>query len=460
MKKLTALTIVIMFTLAFIMSAYAEDASSNTAAVAKGDTRITIGGDLRFRGEFDHNTGDQLNDGKLRPNTATPPQMVGGQDDHTSAYDGRVRLNVDAKVSDSVEGYVEVESENENYTWAATSTTTGRGSATGIYPAGNSMLGSLYLRQAWLQYTKDIFGLKVGHQLLVLGNGIFFDHTKFGDDAIVVFANPIKNLTIAALTSKFQERNTSRNDDSNDYTILAVYKGDNYNVSGDISYVDDQGFANLVPAYKKAHVWNFALRGDATVGNFVVRPDVEIQAGKFLNVTNAPDATLKGWAWMLGLDYKLSPAVLTLEAAQGSGKKSSSTGFEMFITSLGNDQRYTYLYEQIMKTGAGSVGTGLSNTTYIKGGAAVEFTKALSGEMYLYWLRATEAVVLNPVNTLKDSPSHDLGWELDAKVTYMLAKNLKYWVESGYMWTGSAYNYAGIGRDNAYGIRNGIQLSF
>ncbi|MBF0567192.1 MAG: alginate export family protein, partial [Nitrospirae bacterium] len=378
-----------------------------------------------------------------------------------------VRLNVDAKVSDSVEGYVELESgdnTHDTYTWGANATPNGPAGvpagATGVYPAGNTKEGSLYLRQAWLQYSKDQYGLKVGHQLLKLGNSLFFDHTKFGDDAILVFANPVKNLTLAALTARFQERSQYVNDDSSDYTILAVYKGENYNISGDVSFVNDQGFANLVPSYSKAHVWNFGIRGDATFANVVIRPDLEIQAGKFIGITKVPDATVKGWSWMFGLDYKLEPAVLTLEAAQGSGKKSTTTDFESYITSLGSDQHYTFVYEYRMKAASGTIGTGVANTTYIKGGANANFTKDLSGEMYLYWLRATEAVALNSVSALKDSPSHNLGWELDAKVSYMLAKNLKYYIEGGYMWVGDAYNYAGIGKNDAYGIRNGIQLNF
>ena len=59
-----------------------------------------------------------------------------------------------------------------------------------------------------------------------------------------------------------------------------------------------------------------------------------------------------------------------------------------------------------------------------------------------------------------NNPDDELGWEIDGKVTYKLAKNLKYWVEGGYLFVGDAYNDANDEADDAWRLRHGIQLSF
>jgi predicted porin len=74
----------------------------------------------------------------------------------------------------------------------------------------------------------------------------------------------------------------------------------------------------------------------------------------------------------------------------------------------------------------------------------------------LLWLRATEDVSINggPADS-------DLGWEVDWKGTYKLARNLSYWVEGGYLFTGDAYQFPGnVDADNAFALRHGVQLSF
>ncbi len=66
------------------------------------------------------------------------------------------------------------------------------------------------LRQAWIQYTgSGLFGVpagvKIGHQLLTLGEKQFLNHERFGDDALVLFVNPTKELSLAAATIKANE---------------------------------------------------------------------------------------------------------------------------------------------------------------------------------------------------------------------------------------------------------------
>ncbi|MEO5361280.1 MAG: putative porin [Nitrospirota bacterium] len=529
MKKLAVVVMAMVFALSFALAAYAADAPSDTAVVAKGDTKITIGGEIRFRGEYTHNRYNQLNDGNqyyssriVSPFGVTVSKNSGPitpNNDHQAYYDGRVRISLDAKVSDSVEGFVELESGTGNtsdtWTWGNTGADTTTGAAgsgsTGIYPSGNSKVGTMYIRQAWIKYEQPMYGIKVGHQLLMLGNGLFFDHTKFGDDAIVVWVNPTKNFHIGALTAKFREGTgatsalaaqtaaatpggTGLANDADAYVLLASYKGSNFNVSADVTAVNDQSITSSTPVAggptfnDNAHLWNFGIRGDVQISAATLRGDLEFQTGKW--VRNAPgqdNGRFRGWAALAGLDYKVGPVKLTGEFAYGSGKAGDDTGSDIntFVTSLGNDQHYTYVYEYRVKSAAGGISTGLANTLYVKGGAKVDITKQLSAEAYLYWLYAAKAVALNDAGGFiagipyNPNMSRDLGWELDAKVTYAFAKNLKYWVEGGYMWTGAAYDYRTsqttyvnasspatsyntytYSRDNAYAIRNGIQLNF
>ncbi|MBF0343604.1 MAG: alginate export family protein [Nitrospirae bacterium] len=487
MKKLILMMMLLMLVFGTASVIYAADeASTTTAVVAGGETKITLAGELRFRGEFSSNLKDQLNDGKKRwDKTTTPAGFSGGSDDHNAYYDGRVRLSIDAKIGSEVEGFVELESGSNNtdiWGWGnAKATDTG---ARGIFPEGNTKKGELFIRQAWIKYTKSLYGLKVGHMPLILGNGLFFDHTKFGDDAIVVFADPNKYVHVGVLAIKLNEQGTNHPDDGDAYVALVTYKDDKgLNLSGDITYVNDQGFSALIPTYNYAHIWNFAIRGDYMFGAATLRGDLEVQAGKFRGIGNVQDATVDGWAGLLGLDYKLSggvPVKLTLEGAYGSGKASDDTSKDVktFITSLGNDQHYTFVYEYKLKSAAGANNTGLANTLYLKGGAKAEFTKALDGELNIYWLQAAKKVALNGGTTVLGapsvSPSRDLGWEIDTKITYKIAKNLKYFVEGGYMFTGKSYDSVvqtraagpagpatySIERNDAYAIRNGIQLNF
>ncbi|KJU87592.1 conserved hypothetical protein, secreted [Candidatus Magnetobacterium bavaricum] len=478
--------LMLMLVLGTVSVMYAAEEASTTAVVAGGETKITLAGELRFRGEFSRNLKDQLNDDERRlVTTPAPPGFKFGDDDHNAYYDGRVRLSVDAKIGKEVQGFLELESGSDNtdlWTWGkGTSDATAVSGATGIYPNGNSKRGDLHIRQAWILYTKDTYGLKVGHQLWYLGNKLFFDHTKFGDDGIRIIIDPTKYVHIEIKTIKLTEQTTNHPDDGDAYILEMKYKGNGVNASADIAYVNDQNFAALVPAYQYAHVWNIGLRGDYTNGPVTVRGDIEAQAGKLENADNKDleDATLKGWAALLGLDYRIAgniPLRLTLEGAYGSGESSDDTSsdFKTFITSLGNDQHYTYVYEYKLKSAAGATNTGIANTFYIKGEANAKFTDKLDGTLSLYWLQAAKKVALNAVagpGLPIVNPSKDLGWELDTKITYKLAKNLQYYVEGGYMFVGRAYDNViqnrvlpvaefSTERSDAYAVRNGIQFNF
>jgi len=431
----------------------AEIPSDTTAVIAKGKTQITLGGELRFRGFYGKNL-------RVREDDTYP--------DNQANYDYRVRLSLEAKVSPNTTGFVELESGTftaDNVTWGSQN-----GGARGFYDLGNTKESNVTIRQAWIQYQGTGLlgvpaGIKLGRQLVKLGYGLFYDHTYFGDDAILVFVQPMKELTLAAFTIKWSEGQTTRNDDSTGYGILAAYAGKGFGLSADIAYVDHQNISGLGNA--DIYLWNIGLRGNVddiagTGLNF--KADVEFQTGKIKDLS--PEIKLKGWAAMAGLDYKFKtvPLSLTLEYAIGSGDKNSTNDkLENFITALGQEQHYTFVYEYLTPSACsglfyGNNRTGICNTQYVKFGGAYDITKDLKAELYGYWLRAHKAVAINSSSA---TPDKDLGWEVDAKVTYQIDKGLTYWIEGGYFWPGDAYKVSATkDADDAWAVRHGIQLKF
>lgn len=440
MKKYMALILSVLFVLGFAANAFAVHAeipAETQAVVAKGTTQISLGGEIRIRGEYQQNTSD-FND-----NAA----------DHKAYYDQRIRLNVEAKVTPNTTGFVQIEVGNgervNNYTWGVDAGTSG---TKGVYGKGEAKRGDLQVAQAWILNTGSGLlgipaGVKVGHMPLALGNKLFFNHTLYGDDAIVFFMDPTKELHVGLITAKLAEGNINFNDDSNGYVGLFTYKaGKTANVSGDITYVDDQAAA---PG--GLHVWNFGLRGDAKFSGFGLKADIELQSGKAKGTT--ADTKYKGYALLLGADYTLNNVKLVAEYGYGSGDKTDTTDVEVFVTALGQSPNYTYVYDYRTATAAGAAGTGIANTQYVKVGASSSLAKGLTGGLDLYILRA---------NKVASGKSKTLGTEIDWIVKYQLDKNLVYYVEGGYLMAGGFYDSAANSNnaDDAYAIRHGISLSF
>lgn len=457
MKKYGSILAVVVLLLGFAAMASAAPAeipSDTSAVIAKGKTQITLGGELRFRGYYWKNA-----------------PVKADNTENNAGYDYRVRLNLEAKVSPNTTGYIELESgpqdeefKKDNVTWGL-----GKDGARGVYNVGNTKESNVTIRQAWVQYQGTGLlgvpaGVKVGRQLIKLGYGLFYDHTYFGDDAILMFVQPIKELTLAAALIKWSEGITTLNDDSNGYVILGAYAGKGWGISADIAYVDHQNFSAPVDI----HLWNFGLRGNVddiagTGLNF--KADVEFQTGKvtYGEISGREDLKLRGWAFMAGLDYKFKsiPLSLTLEYAIGSGDDDNTDNKEKsFITALGQEQHYTFVYEYLTKSACTFLNTsrtGLCNTQYVKFGGAYDITKDLKAELYGYWLRAHKAVAINGY-TDKDK---EIGWEVDAKLTYQIDKGLTYFIEGGYFWPGDAYKLQnGKDPDDAWGVRHGIVLKF
>ena len=145
-------------------------------------------------------------------------------DGHSATvYSTNVNLTVDAKVADNIRGLVELETAKD-------------GSAnSGLFYWGDAARGydskpnaDILVRNAWIQYTGAGLGLpagiKIGHMPISLGEKQFLNNERFGDDAILVWIDPTKELHIAAGTVKLNEGDVfEHSDDLNGYVLLATY---------------------------------------------------------------------------------------------------------------------------------------------------------------------------------------------------------------------------------------------
>ena len=124
MKKYLALVLGVIFTLGFAASAFAihaEIPAETQAVVAKGSTQVTLGGELRFRGEYRH-----AND--LNSNSTPAASTDNAANDSISSYDGRVRIRIQADVSKNTMGVIHLETGSgttDAYTWGTSGETAG-----------------------------------------------------------------------------------------------------------------------------------------------------------------------------------------------------------------------------------------------------------------------------------------------------------------------------------------------
>ena len=436
MKKYLALILGVLFVLSFAASAFAihaEIPSETTATVAKGATQITLGGELRVRGWYQNN-------------------IVSGlpADSNSQAwYDQRVRLSLDATVAPGVEGFVQLESSNgingsataDNYVWGSQDPLGAAGTN------GGNKTSDLKVLQAWILYSGSGLlgfnsGLKIGHMPLALGHMEFFDHTKFGDDAIVFFMDPTKQLHVGLLTIKFMEGATSDNtDDLDGYVGLMTYKvNDTASLGVNYTYLNnsDGDFSHQ----------NLGIHGKASFAGVGLKGAADLQFGE------SGSTDFGGYAVMLGADFKLNPVTLRANFAMGSGDDDATDNDnDAFITYLGADQHYTLVYEYRVIPAGGATATGLNNTTYYNLGVDYAASKDLSMSLDGYILRATEEIA--------DGADKDAGWEVDAKIKYALAKNLSYQFDAGYFDAGDMYEDGyGIDAKSVTVLRHTLTLSF
>jgi hypothetical protein len=476
MKKFLFLMLTIVLAVGLSAPAFAVHPSEPSEQVPLiGKAKIELGGSLRFRG--DHRT-DTIGSYSIDPIT---DDVTGfSKDDSRGSYDGRVRLHLNAYVTDNTMGRVQLETGGSNasdtYGWGCTD----ERDPAGFYEEGNCKKDELRVLEAWIQHSFAAapITLKGGHMPLKLGRGLFFNHTRFGDDAITISIAPNDAMTIDLLTVKFDEGDPSDSDDDADaYIGQFNYKQDTISFGADLTYVNDKDWIleNIVGGDNVVNgtteLWNLGIRGEVDVSGVGIYGDVEFQFGEAPLSDWDPlldDVDFGGYAVVVGVDAKVGEIGLNAEFGIGSGQSEEDFDddeINEFVTALSSIQKFTYVYDYRMATAsiAGSTNTGIANTTYIKVGADTKVTPDLSLAGEIYWLQATEEIFFIDKDGAS-SREDELGWEIDARAKYNIDKNLQYFIEGGILFTGELYDElsfaAGEEDDDAYVVRQGIQLAF
>jgi len=478
-KKIIGIIVAAVFVLGFAASAFAihaEIPAETQAVIATGGTQITIGGEVRTRGWYRKNLGAAASVSPVLVGLDGLPAVktgaVGQSTKSSSWYDERIRLSVDAKISPNVQGFIQIESSgtnfdntNDKYVWG---TSNGNSGFSNAHPTSE-----LDFLQAWILYTgQGLFGvpagLKIGHMPLSLSYGQFFDHTQMGDDALVFFVNPVKEMHIAALTIKLAEGAiTDNTDDLDAYVGLMTYKFSDAITAG-INYTflnnSDLGMSQQ----------DLGLHANGNVAGFGYKAQVDFQFGKVLkDVPGVDELTFKGWAAQLNADYNIDAFKIRGTFAYGSGEKdATSDDLKEFTPYVGNIQNYSLIYEYnaattaFNKTGvlnpaspSNGHAAGIANTTYVNLGGDWKATKDVTLSLDGYWFWATETGAWEDFTD--HNVSNNAGWEIDGKIKYQVAKNLTYQIDAGYFNSGSFYDDAyNVDKKGITVLRHLLQLSF
>ncbi|MFO0753064.1 MAG: alginate export family protein [Thermodesulfovibrionales bacterium] len=481
MKKYFALLMSMLFLLGFAASAFAIHAdipSETQAAVAKGSTQITLGGELRFRGWMSTDI-DQSSSSWLPVDSPS-----------AAWYDARVRLSLQADVTKNTTGFVQLETtggstsdltNSDTYVWGRGSVSSASTVGTAVGATENNKPDSqLRILQAWIQHSGTGLlgipaGIKVGHMPLALSQRQFLDHTKFGDDAVLLFAFPMKNLHVAAVTAKVIEGSAGQsNDDTDAYAVLAVYNWNKDNAVG-INLFYAQGnntpINTLLPASggtPAASNWvinedqgikfyNLGFHASGVLYGLTYEAEFDTQFGRTLK--GFAETDFRGYGIFANLGYKINPVTLRAGFAYGSGDKDGMADGKNkeFQTTMGRDVHYAFIYEYTLRTsanmqwldtghsGGGSTGsgvnstgrsTGIANTTYYRLGLDFEPMKDMTASIDGFVIRASKT---------SGGQDKQIGEEIDVKLSYKIDKNLTYSVIAGWMNAGDFYNTGAAG---------------
>ncbi len=500
MKKYLVALLSVMMILAFTVSSDArhevpDQFEYQPQAVKSKKAMVELGGYIRIRGEISDNNTD------LRDTDKGVTAGSCGTDcrDDQSTWNQKTKLSLKATVSPNTLGFVELETSttgtNDSLEWGANDRNNS------IYGKSNAKTSALWIRQSYIAHQTNALGVpsgfKAGHMLLSLGNGLFYNHAQYGDDAVVLWLSPADGLEVSLIGIKIDEGTSSTiSDDADAYVVAAEGAFGPVNFSADITYLQDNSFATEATTVDSdallegdgnisMQLWNIGVRGDVDAGPVNIYADLEFQSGvsdEYKQTTADDDMDFTGYAVMVGAEANVGPVAIHGEFAYGSGDDvDTENEYEGFITSIGSGQRFTYLYDQHVKTASqtpsaasatvsstygNTTNTGLNNTWYGNVGVSAKAGPdiKLSGDLYI--LGASESVVTadsGTDGTDKVSDDQDIGVELDAKITYQVDTNLVYYIETGYLWAGDFYTNVtndGGNIDNPWSVRNGLIFTF
>jgi hypothetical protein len=445
MKKIFILSLSVIALLAFAATAFAlhgtvEKLDYTPSLMKAKSAQIEIGGHMRIRGSFCDNCSDFRD-----------TETIAGEDafdDQNSSYDQRIRLNVKATVSPNTMGFLELENEaggSDGTTWGST------GSGSGIYSGnGNSKNSDMQIRQAYIAHQGNGLGVfsgwKAGHMLIKLGNGMFYNHTKGGDDGLVFWIQPADQTEIALAILKLTEGSGILSDDADVYAVTFETAMSGVSLSGDVAYLNDNN-ETLGATDKGIDLINIAVRADADLGGVNIYGDIDFQTGEVSEFkANGDD---------IDEEDEYSGFITSIS----SGGDIGTFVYDNTVATAAQNGFSTSAAMSSSYAGASST-NGLANTTVFNVGldAKVHPDVKVNGE--LFYLLASEEVA---DDTIEGQDEQDIGLELDAKVTYQIDTNLAYYIETGILFAGDFYSNVTGDKDEVadpWRIRHGIVLSF
>jgi hypothetical protein len=326
-------------------------------------------------------------------------------------------------------------------------------------------------------------GIKVGHMPVSLGEKQFLNNERFGNDMILAWVDPTKELHIAGAIAKLVEREyANHTDDVDGYVLLATYALDKDNtVADNWTWIHSDGYCPTLepvmtsPNVDKLNFHNIGLHGNGDISGLAWAAELDWQTGKVEDVMGlGGDIKAKGSAAFIKLGYMVDPINIRGSFAYGSGDDNpNDEDCKEFQTLQGPADieftnrlvHYTQIYERTVETTAqyalltttatGGLGqktnTGIANTTYYNLGLDWAATPALSMSLDWFYLRASKTL---------PGVSKAAGNELDFKGTYNIAKNLDYFVEAAGFWPGSYYEDTYGEKENVTQLIHGLVLKF
>jgi len=464
--------------LGFAVSAFAlpaEIPADTTAAIAKGGTQVTIGGELRVRGSTRQNMSDYnkyVSNGVITPSNGNSI----GKSEHM-LYDSRYRLSVEAKVTPNTIGFIQLEAADtsntgENSTWGASGTT--QRTYGGSFRYGDQKQNEMRVLQAWIQHSgSGLLGIpayiKIGHQMIQVGAGVFYSHTLQGDDAIVLGISPIKGLDLTALTVKLQENKNLSADDQDLYSFIASYAvNKDIKIGMDASLLQSQ--VGSIGSGWKAELYNIGFNAKANIQGFKLYGTADFQLGSARHIGTI-DSQFRGYAFTGGAAYTFAPVTISFDLGYGSGDSKADSKKSTFLTSQSDVVHMAFIYDYMTTNAAGGVAGGLQNTLFASLGAKADVMKNLNVGGNIILLSAAKKAWGddNWMNATVDTSSKYIGTEIDATLTYQIDKGLKYFVEAGYLFAGNYWKSPALGGishvndrklSDPWAVRHGIQLNF
>lgn len=424
-------------------------AADSTPVVAKGGA-ITIDGSIRMRG------------------TSESTGATDANHSSNSYYDGTVRLGVKVQTSKAISGYVQLENGSGGlnsyaYTWGEEA----GGPTSGLFTGGSKHSG-LDINQAWINYMPGNWGVKVGHMPLALGDKLFFDHSEFGDDAILAYAMPNDSTMLAGIAIKFLEGSklgaALPTGDVDGYVLLGTYKvndglklGANYT----LVHVGNAVVNSLNGVYSKAaKLSNLGLNVDGKAGPVNYGLDGEFQFGHTWNSTNGTSLNkAKGMAFLGKANMDVGAANVGALVGWGSGDSNPNDSKDKaFISFLSTDvDYYTLVVGDRLTEEGGDAQNGLSNMLIAQVNGSMATTCPISGKPLD--LKASVSYMKHN-KQVAGADGKTMGTELDLAANWHLGNGLIYGVDAGYLFAGNAFSTPGSGHKNAYALRNRLELTF